>query len=314
MPSNYKVTYFIEAHQNPIRGWGGGASYGFTETWYMVADSIEDALRQASTLGRTSSYGYVTRRAACLPRMYFISWVRVSDTANPRLTKTANVGIQGTAAEPDTGPVGASFAAQVTCALLVDFVKLPGTNPLDFTHHRRWLMRGLASDITNGNVINPDARSFNAIRDFLRFLARGQLNEVNFDNTPRRLFYLMRYTDPAALRSPITALTVAASLRQITVTSLLPLALGDRVIITGVVAPQRVNRVWTAKENSTVNNTTRLGTSPRDIAAADLVGDRPRIRKANYLYGPPDQYVLIGLRTRITGRPFHLTRGRRRIL
>lgn len=278
--------------------------------------------------------GCIARRAF-MPSQYRMVWVRANDEANPRRSKTRAVpdGFgQYCGPPPLLDPIPAVLggppisrpgtptrfpnipAAQVTCALLVEFNKLP-IETFEIAHRRQFLIRGLPQDMINGNVVNTGAASFTLMRTFLDYLGN---HEVGHARSLAQRFWSIRYNTPVQPKDyAITGFVpVVAPGNPRTVNVTAPgcpaVTRGKRMQITGIFAPINQNRIWTALADGAAGGPYLLGTQKKIIPAGyDGSG---RIRPVNYSYGPPDQYLIVGMRIRDTGRPFRLTRGRRRVL
>jgi hypothetical protein len=289
----YKTTFFFEAFQQSA-GFDPGSAVGWTETWYQQSATIDSALTSADV------FRYVSFRRACLATGYKIQWLRVSQVDNPRLTKIRSLGQSLGTAKGD--------AAQVNCCILVDVTALPnGTDTL--THHRRFLMRGLPVDVINQNVISRTGLNWGA---FTRFFEHIGLHETGtaLAGPIDRSAWLIRGLPSTVVRSQMSTLAATAAGNQISVASAgLTNTLGQRVLLRGVKFPYFINRVWTDVGAGIGAGERLLAKSRKHIAGTwDGSGS---LTPLNYVYIGGSQYVLIGLRNRETGRPSHLTRGRR---
>jgi len=295
MPT-YKMTFFFEGFQT-TKGVGGGSAVGWTETWYLTTTGgIDDALFDPAVTT------YIDQRRSFLPDQYFVAWVRASQTDKTRNTKVREV--RGGIGQ------GPGAAAQVTCAVLADFTALP-LQAGDHAHHRRFLIRGLSSNVIDGNVIHPNAVEWRRIELFLDYLATGRIEGApNPVPNPNR--WQIRFLPGTVPFSGITLLKLEPGApNYITVTAPnITQEEGTQWIIKGVRHPYYCNRTWTTIRPSLTGTTTiQLGRSRRVISGDwDFSG---QIAKVAYEYAAPSQMIVIGLRERDTGRPSRLTRGRR---
>jgi hypothetical protein len=294
--ADYKITFFFEGEQ-PSLGAGTGAAVGWTETWYLESEQDISTVSDA-----TDILIYIQMRLRFLPNLYRVTFVRTSQEGNVRNVKVRSpLTSNGYVTTP---------AAQVTCAILVDFTAPPfGLG--DHAHHRRMLIRGLPVSLLSGNVINRADVTFQRLVDFLQYISLGAIPRDVFPN-PRPKARRIKFIPATTEEVPISNLTVSPNnVHQITVTAaILPGPNFGRVKIRGVHLPYNVNRVWT-QLNTVIGtpNTSILGRS-RKVLSGNWSNDG-FIQLADYAYGLPDQYLIIGPRVRNTGRPSHLTRGRR---
>lgn len=312
MAGTYKTTFFFEGMQ-PNVGSTASSIVSWTETWYRIGTSVDEALSFAR---RVDAGSFLQLRLGFMHALYMCKWVRVSNDAVPGETKLAHVaGSPGGNLGGGTGDRivvsgDAATAAQINCCVLVDFVSLP-TVANERAHHRRVLLRGLPKSMLNGNILSEVGAGFTALLRFCDFIGRGRA--PNFPAAGAFSPWLIRFQAPAQVFQPITALaTVAGNNRQIIISAALPAAVrGRKVQIRGVSTPRGVNRIWTIMTDS-VGGAYTLGRSRFDLAGAWVPGQG----QANLItpaYRAADQYTVIGLRTKHTGSsPFGRTRGRRR--
>lgn len=313
--AEYKTTWFFEGlQQNP--GTTANSVVTWTETWYQTATNLDEAIFLAAN--GNDNNGWVGRRRQFLHALYSIKWVRVSNDANPRETKLSHVmglqfGEMNYTPNSTGGQAAANTGAQVQCCVLVDVMKLPQGDG-DKAHHRRLQLRGLPRSIMDGNVLSENSQAFNKMLGFLNYVARVRTPEPRL-GLPVPVWKI-RYQNPTAVFVPITALAqTAGNDRSITISAGLPGANhGRRLEIRRVASVAGVNRIWTVRAAAAVpaggpyvlvrSKTPIVGTwVPNDGVAALITP----------LYGPADQYTIIGLRDRQTGaNPFGRTRGRRR--
>jgi len=303
---DWKVNWEFEGSQSAMAG--RSQILTWTETWYQNADpNIELALLRASLVAS----GWLKGRLSFMSDLYRCTQVRVSDQANPRMSKVALVqGGWGTLPHAN-----ANFkAAQVNCALLVDFSVLPLAAG-DIVHHRRALFRGLDVSMINGNLPVRTSTSFVNATRFFNWLGVGPAPQTGGRNVQfaRDYFreaceYKMRVQSPAPVRVPIEALTIHASQRSITITADIPAAVGDKVNVTGVTFPRGVNRIWTVEEIVAAGQF-RLGRSRVRLAGTWDNNGWARLQQPVLAFA--DQYIVPGLRNRQTSGPFGGPRGRR---
>ena len=259
----FRVTFFFESVQ-PANIYAS-AALGWTESFYMSGAglvSIDAALNHVDVLN------YVALRRAFMPPAYRISWVRVADTSNAHLYKVKGLAGQFGTVELIEDAVGQS---QVQCAVLVDLARLP-TALNEPTHHRKFLIRGLASDVINGNILNPFAKSFGDLKVFLNWLAFKEAGVL--------------------IVAPAGGVGTFALRR--------------------FVSPLKVfNRHWRYLANDVAGQQTVLGVArsnlPSDIYNAPGAA---QIKFDVYQYGLFNQYTIIGLRNKRTGRIFRQLRGK----
>jgi hypothetical protein len=316
-PVAFKCTFFFEGLQaNPGRT--ASAVMAWTETWYRT--DLNDIDQMLASCLNTAVNSYLGKRSAMLHALYAIKWVRVSDTGNPRLTKLGAVnpaqgGQLGAPAEADGGRLAlvqgiATTAAQLNCAVEVDFSKLPGPGG-DITHHRRFAIRGLPRSIINGNILNENGEGMNALVGFSNYIGRGA--SPNFPAVGFPCPYKIQYQVHPLTNVPITGLTIAVgNPRQIVLTAALgPLALNDRVEIRNATGIRGTNRIWTVAQAAAGPPYT-LAKSRFNLAGA-WDANSGLAHKITYAYGAADEYTIIGLRNRkFGGGVFGRTRGRRR--
>jgi len=307
----YKVTFFFESEQAPP-AWGTGSSLGWTETSYLEDPGSLDA-----AFASPDVQNYITLRRAFLANIYNMTFVRISLEGSPRVFKIFNV----------VGGVGAATwrsgqphrLGQVQCAILVDATKLP-INSLDKSHHRRMLLRGLPTDLIDGNVIDSSGNNWPKVLTFLNFLFTKPAGGVHPAGNPQSAKLGIRYYDPS-----IQAVTVrkmesfGAALKQIRVEPDVPewilfTANPTRVVVTNVKDEPRLNRTWKfiARDGTAPNIGMVFGQLTRPFYGGYINEDVPdvRMRRAAFLYSVPEEYTIIGLRNKKTGRVFRGLRGR----
>ncbi len=312
--TTYRVTYFFEGFQ-ASRGFGQSHNYGWTENWYRTIDGTLDTILRLA--GATGANDWISLRRAFLHRMYAITAIRVVDVDNPRRSKLVFVNFGGTEGVrldlvvANTAP--GELPAQVTCALLVDLVRLPGQVG-EVSHHRRIMLRGLAAGAIFGNVLSGVLEYQQPINKFLRYVGRIDTRDMTggaIADPAAVPVWEMRFKDPVGGAAEyVSAVTnPAGNNRHILVTADLgAVSRGQRFRIARTREPRGLARVWTVLENS-AGPPYLMGTAKREVTGTyDGSGQASLV---SYLYGPATQYNLVGMRTRKTGGPFAHTRGRR---
>lgn len=307
---HYKVTYFFESDQQGE--YGTGASIGWTESWYT--QSTGSSLDQVYLQGDFSQY--LDLRLAFMPDVYRTSFLRLSQAENPRVFKVFTLGTSRKGqVVPSPGDRG-SFSLQVQCAILIDMMRMP-TEPFEKSHHKRFLVRGLPAGLVNGNVFDTTTQYWPRLSAFLNFV--GGHNASVGAGPQGSPWHGLRFFPPAAARINVTNVRADTSdKRLIQVQPDIPgLVPGNFVQIQGMVSPHKsLNRVWTL--------TDRVPGPPVWMIlgiAKGAVADQPaqvlftgpgnvRERPIVYGYDKFDQWSLIGVRSRKTGRVFHQLRGR----
>jgi hypothetical protein len=310
MPQTFKCTWFFDGVQaNP--GATSPSYVGWTETWYTTTSgTIEQVLAQMRSVTNQS---YAGLRAPFLAGNYDIRWCRASVVTNPRFSKTCGfqAAVQGQTGRiviPDTvvGP-----AAQVNCCIMVDFYVPPQNILTDKAHHRRFLIRGLPVGLINQNIINEASPFYNNVIAFCNYLGQSRAPNLGVQAGGT---WQMRIQDPATNYVAITTPGVVPTLvnpQQIQLTAALgALAMNQKVTIRKVTYPSFANRVWTVLQ-AAAGPPYLLGTFRRQLSGAWSNDGQAYV--PTWLYVAPTQYVIVGLRDRHTGRPFNLTRGRRRV-
>jgi hypothetical protein len=163
----------------------------------------------------------------------------------------------------------------------------------------------------DGNIISPGA-AYNALLSFCNLMGNHM---TGMDPNPLLVQpYQVQFQNHFTERVPLLTLVIAGpTSRFLTVTNDFgPLAPGAKLRITGVKFPAFCNRIWKVRAVVGVGpqpSPYSLGNSRRQLAGVwDGVGF---IQPVDPDYAVADQYSVIGLRTRATGRPSPLTRGRR---
>lgn len=301
--SIYAATFFFESMQEADIG--VGSSLGWSETWYKQSNDPVDAVITDPELMK-----YINLRIAMMPDIYRISFLRVSDTEHNRRFKVANVpGGRGLIHSDGTfGP------AQVQCAILVDLERLPaGAIPSEKVHHRRFLIRGLSSGIINGNVLQPFAVGWVDVKAFLEYIGNHATGTPK-PNPRVGWSWGVRYINPANVETAILRLSPAPwDDHQVLINpDVDPAAVrGEKYLVKGVDSPPGMNRVWTfnGRFDDAGAKKAIFGTTRKKIQGEYGGPGRGVYVKASYLAGPVDQYVIIGLRNKRTGRVFRQLRG-----
>lgn len=306
MATTFKITWFFEGVQRSEQY--SNSFVGWTESWYVESDSIDAALQAAANTNPGLGGSYLGYRLLCMPNMYRCVWVRASDPSNPRISKTAAVRNGSGILPPQTGN---TLAAQVTCALLVDFTVLPYTDQPGL-HHRRFLIRGLSTTMINGNIVDRTAAAWSAMENFLNYLGKRPTGSPVPVPSPQGP-YTMRHQSATPTKIDITALSLGVNGQVFSITAALgPVSIGQKVILTGIKFPLNLNRTWTFIQDSP-GGVYVLGRSRKQLSGLWVAAQGGFAVIDNPKFKAPDQYLVIGLRTRHTGRPFRLTRGRRSV-
>ena len=304
----FRCTWFFEGLQAATIG--AGSAVGWTETWALNQPSadIDQAFFNPDVVK------YLQLRQNCLSAQYRISFLRIGTIQEPggpvrRFKVAALANVTGALGFSPTG------GSQVQCAILVDGQKLP-LGPLDKVHHRKFLVRGLPSDVINGNVVNNSAASWNAFTTFFNFIANRPTTAPG--NNPARATMLgLAFQDFAFPKGPMPAITVDALSPRLMSFPLTPAIFvpGEQIRVNGWsgIPGVNFNRSWTYISTALVGPTQihTFGKSRFDMS----VGTTPfpnaaQFQRTRYLVGPLDQYAIIGLRSKRTGRVFHQLRGR----
>lgn len=302
MPA-YKVAYFFESMQQGFIG--TGASLGWVETWYWQADLTIEAAMASNEIQR-----YLVERCPILDPLYRIAFIRISQDDQPRRFKVAHVNFQGSASRDPN-----ATAMQVQCAILVDMERLPLVDqPKEKVHHRRFLLRGLPPDVINGNVINPHGQNWQNVLRFLNFISNKPARGGRGEGMPARSEFGIRYLAPNVEKKIITLLECDAAdglTIRVTASGFVPTQ-GQSVVVSGVRSPLGVNRTWKclAEPAPGAGGFSILGTARRKLQGTYNGPGSGRVYIPSYLYGPLDQYAIIGLRSKKTGRVFRQLRGR----
>lgn len=303
MPHNYRVTFFFESQQGALVG--TGAALGWTESWYK--GGVEKSLQLE--IINPEFKEYIKKRTAFMPNLYRCSFIRLSDDDNPRRFKVAGIGGSEGVGKLDSAVFN---AAQVQCAILVDLEKMPQADN-EKAHHRRFLVRALPNSLINGNVLRPSGQAYTDLRAFLDYVGGVDVMYPH-DPAAATFTYGIRYHNPANLPvkidevHPDLADPQRLLLKFPGMGVLLP---GVKVRITRVPHPKNFNRTWNFSGMKPPENT--YGVLERSRTPLDGSYTGPGQAEAtvvSWLYGTIDQYVLIGLRNKKTGRSFHLLRGR----
>jgi hypothetical protein len=313
---NVRITFFFESVQPATQY--ASASLGWTESWYAASETVTSI---DAWFNHPDVLAYLRLRVRILPPIYRIAWVRVSDEQHAGSFKIqALLSLFGTAPGPSNGTQG-EIHGQVNCAVLVDLAKLPNpTQPLDRTHHRKFLLRGLPVDVINGNVIDPNFANWKNIQVFFNWLASKETGTATPPTLPigvgKNNTIGLRYQNPANvayLPAPNIGINAQDS-RSIDLAQLLPAPPGAKYQLTGFPAKMRaLNRLWTLRVAAALPTpVTTLGRARRDLPE-NLIYTAPgtgKYREFDPVYGLFDQYTIIGLRNKKTGRLFHQLRGR----
>lgn len=307
---------------------GRDATYGWVETWGRRAASIDAALLFA---GDTGADSWLVRRRAFLASLYRVAFVTAtaicvaegegSGLPAPPLTKTLTLYNQsGTAFLNEGVPLGVP-ALPVSTAVNVQATRLPGgADPI--AHHKKFWLRGLPTTMVNGNILRPTADAYINMLRFLNLVANHETGgAVNLVASPWDMWY--QQPDLIIPATPLFDVTVNNNSRRFPIITTAGLGVpvgfvrGARVQIRGVTQPPGLNRSWKIQQilEAAPNQTFTLGKAQRDlypttqVAFEGFPGATVRLRRL--LFGPADQYSILKLGTKKTGRPPSLTRGRR---
>lgn len=302
MPA-YRVAFFFESFQQGFIG--TGASVGWVETWYWVKSASIDAAINDPEIQR-----YLNNRCAILDPLYRVAFIRVSEADRPRRFKIAHVNFQGSASRQES-----ASAMQVQCAILVDLERLPAIDqPTEKVHHRRFLVRGLPPDVIHGNVLNMFGENWPNVLRFLAFIGNKPARGERGVGMPARSEFGLRYLAPSVTKRIIQELKVrpgSGTTVDLTCANLVA-QLGQNVVVAGVDTPPLVNRTWTVLAEPVAGEPFKfvLGTARRELQGTYTGPGPGKAYVPSYLYGPVDQYAVIGLRSKKTGRVFRQLRGR----
>lgn len=307
---NYKVTFFFESEQAATLG--TGASLGWTETWYRQVNGTLPEVLDDPQLQQ-----YLQLRTAFMPDIYRCSFIRLSEDDKPRRFKIESVP-NGNGQLRHVSGFSPNNAAQVQCCVLVDLERMPLAGLEDEpAHHRRFLIRGLPQSLIDGNVLNFLSIHFPLLESFLDFIGGHAAGRPVVVGRPRFLWGI-RYHDPVTAKLVINTIGVGPDNdRTVRVTFVPgppdpPVPLPRRFEITGVDSPERFNRTWNLLTTGVVGGLPfYIGGNARKKLQGGYIGPGPgKGRFVRMLYGPVDQYAIIGLRNKKTGRPFRPLRGR----
>lgn len=299
----YKATFFFEGFQEATVG--VGSSVGWTESWYKKSDVGIEAIVEDVGLQLYRKY-----RLAILAPEYRMSFTRVSDTTIAHNFKLTNTGGKGLA-ETTT-----SSSSQVQCGILMDLEKVPSGVLGDRMHHRRFILRGLPSDVINGNVIRTSVKNYGKYNEFAQLVGHKPSGGVH-NKDIEEWDWGIRWDTSAVGGIPVTRIFVvpdAFGKTLVFAPALGAPVLGELIQIKGVPAPgKEINRYWRVAGNVVIDGTTYtklIGTrQPVDVDYNNTA--RVSIRRPVWDAGPVTQYATIGLRSKKTGRAFRQLRGRR---
>lgn len=294
---NYKVSFFFESAQQADLGTDAGL--GWTETWYgTFGGSFQAAFNDQDV------QKYMQLRLACMPSIYRLAFVRISNEALPRSFKVFAV-------TNGYGSFPAVHAAQVQCCMLLDLE----TTSEDLTRsvHRKFLMRGMDRRAINGNVLNLGGPSLPATWRFLDFIAGHNSTLPRNPAVDHAQWLGMRYqTTQGRTKASDIAVTVAVPNTFGFSPDIPDVAEGDRVVISGVPDYPLLNRIWKVVLQLP-GQSTRLGISKRPLAHGYNLplGGNAFAKKVVYGYTKLNQYSFIGLKNKKTGSSFRRLRGKR---
>lgn len=299
-----QVTFFFEAVQQGVVG--SAAVAGWTETWYSNSVLSVDAFISGQDVAN-----YIEYRTRFMHRLYRIPWVRVSFLAPKKTTKIRSLyGVRGQLVDP----VDVSYLPQTQCAVLADLVKLP-TAEGEGSHHRRFLIRGLPVDLVRGNIINTASPYWQEVINFLDLVANKQTGDIHHPGVPFSSLGV-QYHNPAVLPSLLSHVGPAAS-DPLNLKIQPMLVQPEGTVVQVRKAPNTVrgaNRFWTILANITTpvlaDSYSILGRARRPVTGVVDGVSGASARVVSNIHAPFDQYTVIGLRSKRTGRPFHQLRGR----
>jgi len=308
--ANWKITFFFESAQQA--NVGADSSVGWTETFYGTLNGGPDAVYQHPDIAK-----YIKLRRNILADIYRISFIRISDDQHPRIVKifNAGAGVFGSLKTTDPDAVGHD-AAQVQCGILVDLQRL-GTTPTEKVHHRRFIIRGLVTDVIKGNIIYNQSELWPQHLAFLNFIGQKDATIAGANKNGAALLGC-RFQDATPQPQPVTAIQVGSTLTDdfhfgIVSPTLLLLTPGAKVKVTGVPDNRVLNRIWTYSQTvvSGGSNFYILGKARKPLTPyqpAVTAGIFAQLQQQDY--GTFDQYTIIGLRSKRTGKVFRQLRGR----
>lgn len=306
--SNFAVTFFFEGVQAAT--FGVSAALGWTETWYVQSATLD------TCFGEFDVREYLRRRILCLSERYRIAFIRVAEVNDTDAGGLRRVKIQTLINEVGAikGSTAAGKGAQVQCAILVNLMRLP-TATGEKVHDRRFLVRGLPVSVIDGNVLKTDGPYWTRFTNFFNFIAKRPTGVAPVGDSATSLG--IRYQNPAV--TGISLLTASVNTRDrhlIDVTPTFPGALkGTNYKIKGVGGQDgpNVDRQWVQLTDSGATPMVLGKTRNPFPEGRDVLYIGPglaAIRKVAYLYGPFDQYAIIGLRSKRTGKISRQLRGK----
>lgn len=302
----WQVSFFFESQQQATVG--TGSSLGWQEVWYKT---YLDTVGIETVIQSADFTDYLKLRTAFMPNIYRCAFIRVSDVSNPRHFKiraiTGNLG---------TGDVNEENSGQVQCAVLVnmDAIVGPGT-PGETIHHRKFLVRALAKDLVNGNVIQNESDDYTFLKRFLNFVAHRPAGQP-VNPAQLRFTWGIRWNTQSNVSTTILRMKEdpGSLKRSWLVDPPTNLPRGTKMVIKGIPRPNEDgNRTWTIQGHKTVDTVVYdVVTGNRRPIDVDYTGPGPgRYTLIDWNSKMFDQYTIIGLRTKKTGRSFRQLRGRR---
>lgn len=296
--AQYKVVYFFEGVQ--ATDYGASSAVGWTETWYYNSDlGINDLIRNPII------DDYATQRRKILHRIYRIAFVRVSVADQDHIFKIRTLVNQ--VGDLYTG-VFTFEPAQVQCGILTDmmFAQADGGK----THHKRFIIRGLTSDIINGNVIKRTSSTWAKVLAFLDYVAHHESGKAQTATSFSG--FGIRYRPSPYANEVVQSITpLTSDRRYVTVVPNLDAAApGDTVRIRRVSTPRGCNRAWRVISQNPGANSMVLGRSRLPIESTYTGEGEAYMFAETFLVAGLQQYTVIGLRSHKTGKLFHQLRGR----
>lgn len=254
--------------------WGSQA--GWSETFYKFG-SLSSPY---ATINTTAVRNFLVKRAACLTNVANISIARISNVEDPRNVNRFRMNIQG--ALPSPSPSSANPDV-VNLSILSTLTATTGSK-------RQYLQRGLCDlDVVGGSVTLASS----GLPPFTQFWT--ELGNGNY--------YMRDLTDEA----PKTIVGVAGLTGLVTATEALGFPQGQLVHVRTRVVGNGKSVNWTGRVSQTFGSTCYL----KGWKWGDCSGGTISSVLENYsVIAPFTTQIPQRCRTRQTGRPFDLLRGR----
>jgi hypothetical protein len=163
-------------------------------------------------------------------------------------------------------------------------------------------------------VINGNSPNFPNLLQFLTHIGKKPARGNAFPGIPFTPMGI-RYMDPTIVKSRLMSAKPTLSNKKcidVLADPVIPRKRDQRVRISGVEEHSDYNRQWidtglVTPEEGGLN----LGTRKDEVSGTYVGPSKARIWAEKFLYGPVNQYVIIGLRSKKTGRVFRQLAGRR---